>query len=421
MKSDLTKIINQNEINHVATEPLSCPPLETLPNKNNPVDCFCERKPKSLISRRGRKRAAFTLAEGRLACTTTQATAKAAFTLAEVLITLAIIGVVAVLTIPALIKNYNEKAWSTAQSVFEKRLEVAVKQLNTEEKLAGYSSTMDFVNELKNKIKITKVCDSSHLTDCFAKSIVNASGVEYDISELASSRFTKENWGTETVGVQFANGINALIAYNPNTEQDPYNNQFGATAESMAILYDVSGYKNPNTIGKDINMNGNVKALGCMIKPELLDGMCINQILAPGTGYSPMTYDECRQAVEEGTLGIPNCNPDYADNDYWAGAVKACGGRNKLPTMADLTTIASYLYGVDVASSGQTSAPIDSSKATIFWPNMTNQQEGIFSSEPFGSGRLGVFNRQFYKSNTYATSITGCPRSVSTQTIVCLE
>ena len=60
----------------------------------------------------------------------------AAFTLAEVLITLAIIGVVAVLTIPALVKNYNEHAWSTAQSVFEKRLEVAVKQLNTEEKLA---------------------------------------------------------------------------------------------------------------------------------------------------------------------------------------------------------------------------------------------------------------------------------------------
>ena len=62
-------------------------------------------------------------------------TSKAAFTLAEVLITLAIIGVVAVLTVPALIQNYNEKAWETAKSVFEKRLEVAVKQLNTEEKL----------------------------------------------------------------------------------------------------------------------------------------------------------------------------------------------------------------------------------------------------------------------------------------------
>ena len=31
----------------------SCPPLETLPSRNIPVDCFCERRPKSLISRRG--------------------------------------------------------------------------------------------------------------------------------------------------------------------------------------------------------------------------------------------------------------------------------------------------------------------------------------------------------------------------------
>ncbi len=49
-------------------------------------------------------------------------TSKAAFTLAEVLITLAIIGVVAVLTVPALIQNYNAKAWETAQKVFTNRL-----------------------------------------------------------------------------------------------------------------------------------------------------------------------------------------------------------------------------------------------------------------------------------------------------------
>ena len=31
----------------------SCPPLEPLPSRNIPVDCFCERRPKSLISRWG--------------------------------------------------------------------------------------------------------------------------------------------------------------------------------------------------------------------------------------------------------------------------------------------------------------------------------------------------------------------------------
>ena len=47
----------QGDVKSLAKDVKSpCPPLETLPNKNNPVDCFCERKPKSLISRRGRER-----------------------------------------------------------------------------------------------------------------------------------------------------------------------------------------------------------------------------------------------------------------------------------------------------------------------------------------------------------------------------
>ena len=187
-------------------------------------------------------KSAFTLAEGRPACTTTQVAAKAAFTLAEVLITLAVIGIVAALTLPGLIQNHNEKAWSTAQSVFEKRLEVATKQMNTEEKLAGYANTIDFVNELKKYIKITKVCDSNDLTKCFESKILAADGQEIEVSNLkSSSQLAKEDWGTETIGVQFADGVGALIAYNPNTDQQPFNNQFSATAASMAILYDVSG------------------------------------------------------------------------------------------------------------------------------------------------------------------------------------
>ncbi len=290
---------------------------------------------------------------------------KAAFTLAEVLITLAIIGVVAAITIPSLVKNYNEKAWGTAKDVFEKRLEVAAKQLNTEEKLAGYSSTMDFVNELKNKIKITKVCDSSELTKCFAKTITTANNIVYD-TETDLAQLTKEDWGTGTVGVQFANGVNALISYNPNTTQDPYNNQFAASAESMAIIYDVSGYKNPNVLGKDINVNANVKPLDCLIKPDLVGGMCITKILAPGTGYSPMTKAECEEIADAG-YGNNKSYCGCVTSDYWAGAVKACGGINNMPTQDQLTQLANYIYNTDRVSSGLTSAlAMDTEKASQF-------------------------------------------------------
>ena len=318
--------------------------------------------PYSSISLFPCKRTAFTLAEGRLACTTTQAPAKVAFTLAEVLITLAIIGVVAVLTLPNLIQNHNQKAWSTAQDVFTKRLEVATRQMNTEEKLAGYDSTMDFVNELKKYIKITRVCDNNELTKCFNSNILTADGQNIDMSEFESDgkQFTKDNWGTETVGVQFANGVNALVAYNPNTDQQPFNNQFSATEASMAILYDVSGYKNPNTLGKDVNQNANVKTLGCMIEPDYVGGMCITKIL---TNYNSMTSEECE--TQKGNLGIEAC---YWDTDYWAGAVKACGGTRNMPTEAQLIALAKYLYNTDSIDGGYTTtdAALDEIKAEPF-------------------------------------------------------
>ena len=60
----------------------------------------------------GRK-AAFTLAEGATHVAQSAKSRRAAFTLAEVLITLGIIGVVAAMTLPALIQNYQKQVLLT--------------------------------------------------------------------------------------------------------------------------------------------------------------------------------------------------------------------------------------------------------------------------------------------------------------------
>ena len=384
-KPKSTKIINQNEIHHGATEPLSCPPLETLPNKNNPVDCFCERKPEFLIPRRGRKRAAFTLA--------------------EVLITLAIIGVVAAITIPSLVKNYNEKAWSTAQDVFTKRLEVATRQMNTEEKLAGYSNTMDFVNELKKYIKITRVCDNNNITKCFNKEVIWNEGEDpVDMSTIKNAAsLGQDDWDTDTVAVQFANGVNAIIAYNPNTTQEPFNNQFSATSNSMAILYDVSGNKNPNTNGKDIgkiNVENLAGVTGCMI-PELADTMCISQILDHYTGYSKLTYAECTEAKDKGEIDVDVCSNDPS-GDYWAGAVKACGGTKNMPTESQLIDLAKYVYNTDSINGGTsiTYATLDTEKASQFLSaSPYDDYFCVWSGQEYSSNR--VYVRGFDPTATY--------------------
>ena len=89
------------------------------------------------------------------------------FTLAEVLITLGIIGVVASMTIPTLITNYNQKSWDTGATVFSRKLEEVLKTMNTQSSLAGHTSTESFVDELSKHFKINKICQNNKLLDCF--------------------------------------------------------------------------------------------------------------------------------------------------------------------------------------------------------------------------------------------------------------
>ncbi len=330
---------------------------------------------------------------------------KAAYTLAEVFITVAIIGVVAALTIPNLIQNHNEKTWSTAQSVFEKKLEVAAKQMNTEEKLAGYSTTKDFVNELKKYIKINKVCDSNEITKCFSKEVIWTQGEDpVDMTTVTSAKnLGQEDWDTEVIGVQFANGINAVIAYNPNATQDPYNNQFGATSNSMAILYDISGNKNPNTNGKDIG-NINVKSLGgvtgCMVSPSLVGGMCITQILSPNSGYMPLNRSECEE-IADAKMGNKKEWCGGWSQDYWAGAVKACGGTSKMPSQSQLTALAQYLYnGANIDPNYYTyNISLDTEKASPFFSAELNS-DSFFVWSREESSSTGAYRRHFYSDST---------------------
>ena len=346
---------------------------------------------------------------------------KSAFTLAEVLITLAIIGVVAVLTVPALIQNYNAKAWETAQKVFTKRLEVATRQMNTEEKLAGYSNTMDFVNELKKYIKITRVCDNSNITKCFNKEVIWNEGEDpIDMSTIKNAAsLGQDDWDTDTVAVQFANGVNAIIAYNPNTTQEPFNNQFSATSNSMAILYDVSGHKNPNTNGKDIgkiNVENLAGVTGCMIDPNLVGGMCISQILGPQNGgFGPLTKAECE--AQKGDLGISACN---YDNDYWAGAVAKCGGTSKMPTKEQLGQLATYVYNYDSTIGAQqnigSGLTLDTEKAAQFLSaSPYSNYFYVWSGQERSS--TGAYSRGF--GSTY-TNWLNYVRNVSYVLAVCL-
>ena len=269
---------------------------------------------------------------------------KAAFTLAEVLITLAIIGIVAAMTIPTLVANYQTRAWSTSASVFERKLEEALRQMNTQQVLAGYKSTADFVNALGKYFKINKVCPNNDLMSCFEDKVYwGANEEEVDMTVIKNAKnFGQEDWDTETIGVQFANGTTGLIAYNPDCKEQPFSNQFTGTS-CLAILYDTTGFKTPNTQQKDLR-SINVLSLGgnkCVID---LGSVCFT---APFRGIS-VSAEECKQMADNGYgNNKENC---IHDTDFFAGAVKTCGGIDKMANAEQLTLLANEIYGTSVKS-----------------------------------------------------------------------
>ena len=104
-----------------------------------------------------------------------------AFTMAEILLSLTIIGVVAAITLPSLTGNINERTWNTQRKALYARFSQAIAlmpslngygTLKEETDSAGSTSIEDTAAEtfvtagLSKVLKINNICDNMHLSDC---------------------------------------------------------------------------------------------------------------------------------------------------------------------------------------------------------------------------------------------------------------
>ena len=354
---------------------------------------------------------------------------KIGFTLAEVLITLAIIGIVAALTIPTLIQNYQTKAWNTASQVFQRKLGEALRVMNVQGTLAGYTTTEAFVDELSKHIKITRICENDDITTCFADT-VTWGDEEVDMSKIKKAKnFGQEDWDTNTVAVQFANGVNGVIAYNPSCTQNQFSNQ--VTGENcLAILYDVDGFKNPNTVSKDLRNNDNVLALaGVKSGFCISDGTCFTAPFYPtahvwnGCDTNGTTSDPDDLAFMS-KYGLQYClYSDYGTNDYWAGAVKACKDMgSSLPSQEQLDQLARDLYpGTTINTNYATSngqRDNDLAVSMGFFISYPSDSFWLWSSEE--GDKTNAYSRYFASTGTFRQGSYGYTRNASSAQVVCL-
>ena len=94
--------------------------------------------------------------------------------MAEFLLSLTIIGVVAAITLPSLTGNINERTWNTQRKTLYARMSQAVALMPA---LNGYGVTDDagstenqaaetfITNGLSKVLKVNNICDSEHLND----------------------------------------------------------------------------------------------------------------------------------------------------------------------------------------------------------------------------------------------------------------
>ena len=155
---------------------------------------------------------------------------KTAFTLAEVLITLGIIGVVAAITLPAFMENMNSRVKAKRMENIHQKLSKVTDKMASLDVLQGHASTKEFITEMKNHMSIAKVCENGELAKCWPTSTVTVNnGKTFDISQATSGKSLKastehgEEWD-DTMGIVTADGTSMIISYNKNCRYDANTN-----------------------------------------------------------------------------------------------------------------------------------------------------------------------------------------------------
>jgi len=177
------------------------------------------------------------------------------FTLAEVLITLGIIGVVAALTLPTLIKSTQDKQFRARYKQSISIISQAMKQIyaETDETYSAYSSADSWIQmpvyfcKLQRQLKVAKSgIDCSKVADDTVYSSSSDWARAFDEDETKKLWHENNKWYDKKGNPAFLNA-----GYMPLTMDLMNGIRINFNCYN-SVFVDVNGDKGPNTIGRDI-------------------------------------------------------------------------------------------------------------------------------------------------------------------------
>ncbi|MBP3820158.1 type II secretion system protein [bacterium] len=273
---------------------------------------------------------------------------KTAFTLAETLISLAIIGIIAAMTLPSLMQNLGERSNSERAANTVQKIAQSMDLMRVDgELLTTYQTTDQFVDELAKHLKIVTRCDKNHLTNCWpVEKVLTGSGDEVNVADIKTGEQLGLNTKTDNVGLVLATGVPIILNYNPDagivsdtdtTTQNKIKLPAGwgrykeyvwgnNTMGSVAFVMDVNGPRGPNkgieTIENKLIYHDIRSFGGASLQGDKCDG-CLTS-----TAYGKYKLLNDGAVWTSSIDCSDNANKDYCDEQTgaskWAAANKAC-------------------------------------------------------------------------------------------------
>ena len=289
---------------------------------------------------------------------------KIAFTLAEVLITLGVIGVVAALTMPTLLKNIAERSNSEAQANLAQKITKSMDLMRADGGLERtYNSTDEFVDEFSKYIKISTRCDADHIADCWpTKTVTTTDGETYDVSKAKTGKNLnlKDN-KSNNVGIILADGATLILTYNPNAgiigDGDTVTPSFAdlpigfgrtkkfayttSVTDPIDFVMDVNGFKGPNSEAR----NGKQYDIRSFKVARFSTGCAGVEVPNIGCVYQLPSFSPIKGGSDEMKKWDPNWTTEKVGSwasryNYWAGAKKTCAEQGmSLPDKSKLKSI----------------------------------------------------------------------------------
>lgn len=171
-----------------------------------------------------------------------------AFTLAEVLIVLAVIGVVAALTLPVLLNNYQKTQYVSSLQKAYAELSNVFKLYLADEGVSNLSQTSLFDSDynyaklqeiLKKYLKVVKYCDWDD-NSC----AITESGL--DPSTYNGTFFQSNGIAYTADGMAFLFSLETVASCTPNSSNPTH-----IKGRCLTVYLDTNGPKPPNQMGRD--------------------------------------------------------------------------------------------------------------------------------------------------------------------------